>query len=354
MGGMEFGCSPAYNLSPYGEAHVTTPRVSPKETQVRSIGYHIHMGAEPPMTEVNRERVQAEIQEAYGYIPEYKKAITPRPKPGSYVPPSFILHDPIYRVPLIFMLDTFVGTFGIMMESYLGMRDQADQRRNLIGYGRASEFRTPNHGTEYRTLSSWPMMHPLLVHAAHYLSRDCLVAVANHMQKYVLEMCPPDETADAINAGDVEGCEDIFKRAIKAYEYGVYKASGGTDIQIRVGSFLDGITPYVWLAAINTIDHRDAILQYGVDGSRRSVHKPNDPWIRRNQISPAEIKARIWNPDRIDNFFKRWDFSSHDIGCQSWAVAAKCKFNKPNLSKAATDIQKQVRAIKVPKAWDKE
>lgn len=107
------GCAPSENW--YG-----LPRLSvPEGTQPpRSAGGHIHVGLTAP------------IYERVGN--DHRRSLTP-------------------------LMDILVGNTGVLLDR----EPRAAERRKL--YGRAGEFRLPEHGLEYRTLSNfWTRSYPLM------------------------------------------------------------------------------------------------------------------------------------------------------------------------------------------------
>ncbi len=169
----QLGCQPSLNW--YG--------IAPLETQgklvPRSAGGHIHMGLASP------------IYTQWTNAPAARRD---------------------HRRSLIPLLDIFVGNTGVLLD-----RDaRAAERR--VYYGRAGEFRLPEHGVEYRTLSNWwlrsfPLMD-FMFGMAH-LAVSVLNTTLSHGPDD-----PEGEIADAIDIDQV--CKAIqennFMLAMKNWE----------------------------------------------------------------------------------------------------------------------------------------
>jgi Phage phiEco32-like COOH.NH2 ligase-type 2 len=116
---VEFGCAPSKNG--YLRRDVVLKGIMARSLLVRFAGFHIHFG-----------------------IPK--------------LPPMRAKH-------IVKQLDRVVGTF------FVAMLDGMDDPIRRQFYGRAGEYRLPNHGLEYRVLSSAVMAHPALTHLAFDMAR---------------------------------------------------------------------------------------------------------------------------------------------------------------------------------------
>lgn len=119
----KFGCAPSKSI------YTRTPSlklrsIDPAEYRVRAAGGHIHIGATG--------------DGGYTY-PGLKKAVTTDHK------------------RTVKMLDILCGNTAVLMD-----RDKANIERRKF-YGKAGEYRLPEHGLEYRTLSNfWLTSYPLM------------------------------------------------------------------------------------------------------------------------------------------------------------------------------------------------
>lgn len=89
------------------------------------------------------------------------------------------------------------------------LRGMEDERRRKF-YGLAGEYRTPQHGIEYRTLSSGILAHPALTHLFFDISR-CAAGLAFD-RLAPLWQGNEDETQDVVNNYDVDRAVEIVKR----------------------------------------------------------------------------------------------------------------------------------------------
>jgi hypothetical protein len=128
----EFACSPAFNVQG-GNAVPCSALVDPLDTSFRSSGYHVHIGAHRSSTKKKNH-----------------------------------IHNEDLHPKLAQMCDLLLGVPAVLLD-----RDESNFiRRNVIGYGRAGEFRSQKHGFEYRTLSAWPFLDPMWTWWAHASVRD--------------------------------------------------------------------------------------------------------------------------------------------------------------------------------------
>jgi len=105
-------------------------------------------------------------------------------------------------------LDAIVGVFSVAI--FDGMEDP---RRRLY-YGLAGEYRTPEHGLEWRTLSSCVLCHPGTFHLLSDLSRvaSCM-AQAGWRRVW---KSAPDKVRSIINNLDVEEARKLIKENASA------------------------------------------------------------------------------------------------------------------------------------------
>lgn len=171
---LQFGCEPSlqcYN----GEVKVSIPNVDPLKVLHRSTGFHVHLGMKPPEEYRNY------------YAAYYKEA-------------AKILHTSQGRARLVQMCDLMVGLPAVFLE-----RDSEAVylRRNVLGYGKAGEYREQPWGFEYRTLGPWPMISPTWAWWANASVRDCLQLVLTGIDEPLFKKISMKEVADAINNNDL-------------------------------------------------------------------------------------------------------------------------------------------------------
>jgi len=102
-------------------------------------------------------------------------------------------------------LDAVLGTIGVSLAAGI---DNPERRHT---YGRAGEFRLPQHGLEYRVLSNFWLSHPAIAMLVFEISR----AAVRLAQSGLYNLCwvaREDETREVINNCDVEGARNILRR----------------------------------------------------------------------------------------------------------------------------------------------
>lgn len=167
---LAFGCDPSL-LYYKDELKVSRPTCDPRTMRFRSIGFHVHLGWEKP---------------GHGNSKELNDMAT-------------ILHTTEGRVRLVQMCDYIVGLPAVLLER----DDKAVQiRRNMLGYGRAGEFREQPHGFEYRTLGPWPLLNPAWAWWANGAVRDALQLVMMGMDKEIIKKISGQDVSDTINTNN--------------------------------------------------------------------------------------------------------------------------------------------------------
>lgn len=162
----EFGCSPSMVFSD-DKLEVSVPKVSPLETTIRSIGYHLHFG-------------------------------------------SGMAQDQNIHLRLVQMCDLFVGIPGVLMEKNL--TEAVLKRRQALGYGKAGEFRRQPHGFEYRTLGPWPLSSPEWCWWAHSAGRDAYRMVDNDLDKDFVKKFDMRYVAETINTNNFREAVVIWNK----------------------------------------------------------------------------------------------------------------------------------------------
>jgi hypothetical protein len=172
-----FGCAPSHNINPKSRNAVKIR--DPKKYMYRSAGGHIHIG-----------RVNGGI---YG--------------------PSLTPLDAVFRVPdrLIAIMDIIVGNTCVLIDT-----DPSNKERRKV-YGKAGEYRLPDHGIEYRTLSNfWLRSYPLMSFVMS-LSRYAVSIMASTMpgrdfETELLTSIKMSKIHQAINNNDTELAWDNFQK----------------------------------------------------------------------------------------------------------------------------------------------
>jgi len=178
-----FGCDPSMVLMPDG-IHESCPR-PPDGVNVRSAGYHVHIGSTRPEQLTSR------------HSPKYKKSVS-------------TLHETEKQLDVIELLDLFLGVPGVIFEREHSRA--ARQRRTVLGYGRAGEFRTPAYGLEYRTLGPWPIFDPIWVWWVGSVARCCVMLASNDLDEDLRTIVDRETVCDAINRSDVDLAVDVWNR----------------------------------------------------------------------------------------------------------------------------------------------
>lgn len=167
----EFGCAPSFNLYNSGAQVGVDPSIYRK----RSAGGHIHLGLSK----------------------------------GSK------LYE--HRERLIPILDCLVGLTSVLVD-----RDEGNKERRKV-YGRAGEYRLPDHGIEYRTLSNfWLRSYPLmgmvlgLSRLAVQVLNNTLVAHNNDLEKDLLDRVDLEKVIQAINTNDLVLAQEQWQ-GVKAF-----------------------------------------------------------------------------------------------------------------------------------------
>jgi len=152
----KFGCAPSTNAY-RSSSGMKIDAVDPTEYRTRAAGGHIHIG--------------------HGSSTTWKKAFTKDTK----------------RTVQIF--DLIVGNTCVLID-----RDPSNIERRKL-YGRAGEYRLPNHGLEYRTLSNfWLTSYPLMSLVFALARFATQIAVSPHADIYHKEFMKDIYVKDIKNA----------------------------------------------------------------------------------------------------------------------------------------------------------
>lgn len=185
-----FGCKPSLVFDGQ-ELKRSQPTVNPRKVRYRSVGYHVHLGLEiPEMLDPKLLSYTDPIRDLY-----YKA--------------SQILHSTEGRVRLVQMCDLFVGLPAVLLERDL----RVPIRRKVLGYGKAGEFREQPHGFEYRTLGSWPLLHPMWGWWANAAVRDALQFVVHDQDQDLKRDIDMVKVAEIINDNNLPGALEFWHKA---------------------------------------------------------------------------------------------------------------------------------------------
>jgi hypothetical protein len=187
----KFGCAPSF--SAYKTEHKKITKVNPLKYLSRSAGGHIHIGLNTSPT----------VRDILAKTPE----------------------------KIVHMLDILCGNTMVLVD-----RDPSNVKRREL-YGRAGEYRLPEYGIEYRTLSNcWLTAYPLM-------------SLAFGMARYAI---------DLMNSDDNALYYETFTKAVDLAD--IEKAINTNDYDLALSNF-------------NKI--KDLICQTTVEGNRFSLTSTN-------------------------------------------------------------------------------
>lgn len=186
-----FGCQPSLIFDGQN-LRISKPNVNPRKVKYRSVGYHVHVGSERPE-----------------YFSDYNYA-----SDSPWLKQAQILHTTEGRVRLVQMCDLFVGLPAVLLE-----RDsRVPIRRQTLGYGQAGEFREQPHGFEYRTLGSWPLLHPMWGWWANAAVRDALHFVVYDQDQDLKKNIDLAKVAEVINTNNLAGALELWQQVKRNLE----------------------------------------------------------------------------------------------------------------------------------------
>ena len=158
----KFGCKPSFNLDPEVPQ---TMQLNASEYMVRSAGGHFHLGGEN--------------QETF---------------------------DVLRNIGLIIpTLDIVLGNTCVLLD-----RDKGNIERRKH-YGRAGEFRTPEYGIEYRTLSNFWLRSPVLASFVFGMARHAVDMALNGQAKELLALVDYNDIRRAIDKNDFDLARKNFE-----------------------------------------------------------------------------------------------------------------------------------------------
>lgn len=156
------GCDPSMNAYNMGGACPGDPRA----LRYRFTGFHIHIS-------------------------------------GWALPESIMARQELL-VPYVKALDKVLGVFFVAAGAHL----ESNKRREY--YGLAGEYRLPEHGLEYRVLSSVGLSHPGITNLAFELARGVVALVDSKAQD--LWIADTDETVGVINSNNQKAARALITR----------------------------------------------------------------------------------------------------------------------------------------------
>lgn len=186
---VQFGCMPSFNA--YGMEGL---KLNGRDVPFRSAGGHIHFG-------IGKQTHESAI-------------------------------------PMVKALDAVLGVVCVSL-----FADYDSPRRRSM-YGLAGEYRLPNHGMEYRTLSNAWMCHPMITHAVFDLSRKALVLGKNKLSHFYKG--DEAEIIRIINSCDVSAARSMIENNKDLY-IALFKSCYGatTDMTPLYNMFMDGVSSVV-------------------------------------------------------------------------------------------------------------
>ncbi len=251
-----FGCSSSLVVGDDFSPGIVTSKVGPGETPWRCAGFHIHKGFTDGTLKEKDVRTRQELLE--------------------------------FVVPRIHILDCTLGLIDVLMNTHAGFAEQSRLRRDLIGYGRAGEFRVaedefeqqnwdeygvsrrlpPLHSWtrfEYRTLSPWPLSHPAWVWWVHAVSRRVFDQSDASVKNLLTHLPKRPLVTRAINSCNAHAAWPLWRQTCKALNFlsrndrDCYTVLGSSDRNkistmmqeksLGYSAFLPGVSVYqTWLS----------------------------------------------------------------------------------------------------------
>lgn len=135
-------------------------------------------------------------------------------------------------------------------------------------YGLPGEYRLPAHGIEYRTLSNFWLIHPVVMHLVFDLARKAAAFGYNGLRKYW--KADEQEVIDCIRNCDVKKAREILERN-KDIMLALLKATYPSAYNEAYHIFLSGLSELVeephnleknWLLTSGWMDHSGASCKY--------------------------------------------------------------------------------------------
>jgi len=169
---------------------------------------------------------------------------------------------------IVKLLDAISGVCSVSL-----LRGLEDPRRRAF-YGLAGEYRLPQHGLEWRTLSSAILIHPVVWHLVCDLSRK-VVAIALSDQAFIWD-CSADEAQQVINDLNVPLAEEIIHRNEKALHAILLGTYGAQEV-------IEKSTRLILEGAENCLPSLDVVANW---------HLNEAQWPRQPQMRNTTLKAK--------------------------------------------------------------
>lgn len=188
----KFGCSPSFNIHKNKKA-IDIKKVDPEEYRIRAAGGHIHIG----------KGYKNDSPALYNALTEDHKRT-------------------------VYLMDILCGNTCVLID-----RDEANKERRKV-YGRAGEYRLPDHGLEYRTLSNFWLTAPPLMSFAFGLARQAVeLMVSKNREDYYAaftDAVKPKNIVAAINNNDFDlamanfkDIEPLLLEVSSAYQHPIHR-----------------------------------------------------------------------------------------------------------------------------------
>jgi hypothetical protein len=174
------GCNPSFSI--YESEYELG--VDPATYMIRSGGGHLHFGVA-------------------GYDRKTLKDIDPAKYSASCKDAYVMFNNP---KDFIKVLDIVVGNTCVLFD-----RDKGNKIRREV-YGKAGEYRTPNHGVEYRTLSNFWLRDYSVMSLVFALGRAAYTVALNDNLKDLLEVVDMADVQKAINKNDAKLARKNFDK----------------------------------------------------------------------------------------------------------------------------------------------
>lgn len=174
------GCHPSFSI--YESEYELG--VDPATYMIRSGGGHLHFGVVGYDRKVLKDFDESKVSEPQKSV--YKMFNEAK---------SFVK-----------VLDIIVGNTCVLFD-----RDAGNKIRREV-YGRAGEYRTPNHGVEYRTLSNFWLRDYSVMSLVFALGRSAYTVALNDNLKDLLEVVDMADVQKAINKNDAKLARKNFDK----------------------------------------------------------------------------------------------------------------------------------------------
>jgi hypothetical protein len=239
----QFGCSPHRSERKGGK--VEQIRVDGETHEIRYAGVHVHVGS------ADKYALQTD--------------------------------DGILRT--VRMLDLFLGTVGVMIES-----THWDRLRRQV-YGKAGIYRRKEYGLEYRTPSTVLATHPAFMSLAFSLARQAVQVVECKLDEFFLSLVPRADVIQAIDTVDKNLARMNFA-AIRPYLYAIQ----GTPYE---DEFADhGMAAFEYYASHHTDQSESMITNWHLESSVEPEHGSLSPGWQSSYLYLLRENGGRWRSFR--------------------------------------------------------